>query len=246
MKTRAFRALAVGGLGALLMMGNAPSAQAGSIIIDDWNLTESGSSGKDTTVDNVGVFGARGVGGTHWGARDQIYSNLTAGDGVETIDCANCDQGHGVNDANSEGHGLWSWLNGRTEFFGPVLLDYAAEVDDFDIVASWVLGGKLVAQIHWMDLAATDPFPLPLVTLQGELRKIFADEIYLEWFSVGGAFAQPDGYRGYVAPGANLGLAATAGDLNVDNFIVQTPEPGSLALLGLGLVGLGFARRRKA
>ena len=27
---------------------------------------------------------------------------------------------------------------------------------------------------------------------------------------------------------------------------VQVPEPGTLAIFGLGLVGLGFARRRKA
>ena len=32
----------------------------------------------------------------------------------------------------------------------------------------------------------------------------------------------------------------------LDNLAVATPEPGTLALLGLGLAGLGFTRRRRA
>ena len=41
-------------------------------------------------------------------------------------------------------------------------------------------------------------------------------------------------------------MGGTTGARGIDNVSLTVPEPGMLALLGLGLVGLGFARRRKA
>lgn len=45
--------------------------------------------------------------------------------------------------------------------------------------------------------------------------------------------------------GALAGQPAMADDCDDDCSIAAIPEPGSLALWGIGLAGLGFLRRRK-
>jgi hypothetical protein len=49
----------------------------------------------------------------------------------------------------------------------------------------------------------------------------------------------------YDASGSNITLAVNTTDDIVFSY-AQVPEPASLALVGLGLVGLGFGRRKKA
>lgn len=73
----------------------------------------------------------------------------------------------------------------------------------------------------------------------------FSDAAYISAFSVGVGGSAGDGYRAF-ADNITIDLA---GEVNTYNFELtapeEVPEPGTLALLGLGMIGAAMARRKQ-
>ena len=238
-------ALIMGFTGSILLAGQAQA----SFLIDDFNFTE-GSFVEDRTADNSGVEGGRGIGGyvaSGW-SRDKIYANLVEGDRVEEADCANCQEGHFINDSNTIGNGYESWKkdSGVQDFSNTTwAIDYGLDVEGLDVVLSLFDSTTgIIKQIWWSDIDAVG-LPGAPGTLSGMFgADVFADYIFIDELSVGGIF-DPSAAANYasVLTEGDFGKAAYGADFNKDN--VRVSAPASLAMLFIGLLGLGANRLRK-
>lgn len=238
-----------------LTAGFVVGGQAQAVLIDDFDFTAVPANGQATSGTN-GAVGAdsRGTGGSGaWvdgsGNRiGQLYVNEVFGDpGMQTQDCPNCNAAHAVNPSSSAGHHYWYW-EGPDLSVNSVSFDYETDIDNGDFFITLFNDGAIVAQEQWMDVSATGLTATPPPLLLSQPLTIdysgIIDAVRIDLLSVGNVDAYSDPTN--VLSFTTLGERAIGLDANIDNLRYhQTPEPSTLALLGLGLAGIGWQRRRK-
>ena len=251
-------------------------AQAAStLLIDDFNFTGATTIADDQAANGVAVTASRNTGGGYIGSpaarttSNGLWASLFTGDQITTEDCSACQQGHFTNSANSRGQGYWLWNNfGSMDLSGyeTVDLQFATDVAGGDMIVSFSKAGSLVDYVHVKDLGSTG---LVLTDLSLDISGLTGlgdiDDIRIDLFSVGtgsllgvpfddqaAGFVDVSGYFGTLLDGnpgngeLDLGAGATGLDLNLDNPGLRVPEPTTVAMMGLGLVGLWRRGRRRA
>jgi hypothetical protein len=236
---------------ALTMAG---PARAGVFVIDNFDMTAP-AGGLDWIEDSNGAghwLQGNGVGSTIMNLPDgggvwdryyyaQLVKPLNAGEMVQTKPCVSCEAGHVSNSSVAVGDGDF-WYQPVGGFGaatanvgdGEFSMDYSADLSGGDVLVTFY-DLATFRTLHWGDLPAGMSMlsaHLPAGLNYGQVAWVIVD-----------VFAQSgmDPRFGLY----DLGREIPNLDVTIDDVKVTTPEPATLALMGVALLGLGARSRRR-